>query len=312
MRIAYLVLAHHRPRQLARLVARLSGPETRFFIHFDRNAPDAVFREAADALRGRQDVEFVERMPCAWGEMSQVAAIMGTLRAALAAEFRLDVAVLLSGQDYPIKNSAAIRDFFATRRGQSIVDCWALPSERWANELGGRERYEYWNVKVGRRFLPIFGPRGFANPLVDRLWNGLASLVAIKRRFPRGLRPFGGATWWALSRDAADHVCRYADEHPEVARFFRWVKLPDEMYLHTILMSSPHAARVVQQPLHFTSWPPLGATSPRILGAADFAALAAAPQLFARKFDQQLDAAILDRIDRELLAAPARLNYSAA
>jgi hypothetical protein len=142
VRIAYLILAHHRPRQLARLVDRLSGPETRFFVHFDASAADAAFDEGAAILAGRGDVEFVPRIVCAWGDMSLVDAAMETVKAALASGFRFDVAVLLSGQDYPIKSNDRIRAWFARHRGRPVMHVWRLPSVRWANELDGRERYD--------------------------------------------------------------------------------------------------------------------------------------------------------------------------
>jgi hypothetical protein len=143
------------------------------------------------------------------------------------------------------------------------------------------------------------------------VWNRLAAAIPLKRRFLPGMTPWGGSGWWALSRPAAVQLCRSAKERPEIARFFRWVKIPDEMYPQTVLMNSPEAERVVNAPLHFVSWPPLGATSPRVLGGADFAALSAAPQLFARKFDEAVDGDVLDRIDRELLSPRPRTGYSA-
>jgi hypothetical protein len=312
VRIAYLVLAHHRPRQLARLVRRLSGPERCFFIHFDAAAPAAFAMEAKRALAGTREVEFVESVRCAWGDLSLVAAAMRCLRCAL--QSRFDVAVLLSGQDYPLASNAAIVRFFEEADGRSVMEHWRLPSERWANEANGEERYLYWNVRIGRRFLPLLGPRGFGNRAVHEIWNRAARLNPIRRRFPHGMTPYGGSAWWALARDDAAHVVRFVAEHDDYVRFFHWVKIPDEMFFQTIVLNGPGAERVVNRSLHYLSWPPLGATSPRTLGIGDLAALEISPHLFARKFDEAADAEILDHLDARIDGtrwSASRASYAA-
>jgi Core-2/I-Branching enzyme len=298
VRVAYLVLAHHRPRQLRRLVERLRGSQARFYIHVDRRAPAAV----SGAVQDLAGVQLVESLASRWGDFSLVSAILRCLYAALDDEtVRCDVAVLLSGQDYPIKPVARIEAVLAARAGRSTLHSWKLPSERWANERGGADRYEYWNLRFGRRFLPIFGQCALGNPLVDRVWNGLARRVPLTRRFPAGLLPYGGSGWWAMDRADAEEVRRFIAQNPAVIRFFRGVKIPDEMLLQTILMNSPGAERVVNEPLHFQKWPPLGAFSPSVLTVRELDALAAAPELFARKFDEAVDAEVLDAVDERLL-----------
>src|SRR5262249_9742450 len=87
-------LAHQRPRQLRRLVERLSGSQTRCYIHVDRRAPKAV----SGAVQNLAGVQLVEALACRWGTFSLVQAILRCLYAALDDEtFRCDVAVLLSG-----------------------------------------------------------------------------------------------------------------------------------------------------------------------------------------------------------------------
>jgi len=300
VRIAYLIMAHHRPRQLVRLIRRLEQPGASFYVHFDGSAPEPLFAAARDGLADLGSVAFVERVPCRWGDLNFVLAILRCLRAALSSGRGFDAAVLLSGQDYPIKSNEAIRGVLAAHAGASFLDHWRLPSERWSNEQGGEERYLYWNVRIGRRFLPLLGPRGFGNPVADLLWNGVARRVPIRRRFPADMTPYGGSVWWSMSRDCAEHVCRFVDENERFVRFFRWVKLPDEMFFHTIVMNSPHAGRVANRPLHYTAWPPLGATSPYTLTRDRFDELAASDALFARKFDDTVDSNILDAIDDHL------------
>lgn len=52
--------------------------------------------------------------------------------------------------------------------------------------------------------------------------------------------------------------------------------------------------------LRFINWKDVDAGSPAVLVKNDFESLASSSKLFARKFDMNIDAEILDMIDREV------------
>lgn len=277
MSLAYVVLAHRKPEQVLRLVRRLATPRTTFRVHVDRRSPQVVHDRIAEGLRGVDRVRHLTPVPCYWGGF-------GVVRAALAAIDELegveyDHAVLLTGQDYPIKPVAEIEAFFDDARGRSFIDCARLPSPRW--QQGGLSRLDrrYWHGELlGRRF---------------HVPNRLLPL-RVPRRLPQGLVPHMGGAYWALGREAVDYVREFNRSRPDVARFFEHVDMPDESYFQTVLASS--GLEVVDGDLHYIDWSE-GLTSPRVLTARDLPALAATPALFARKFDIEVDAAVLDRLD---------------
>src|SRR5207237_4189523 len=119
------------------------------------------------------------------------------------------------------------------------------------------------------------------------------------RSFPHGLAPYGGSTWGALSEEAVRTLLDFPTRRPDAFRFFRHVKMPDEIFMQTVLLNSHGAERVADESTHYVEWP--GGSHPATFGREDFPRLAASEKLFARKFDLDADAEILDRIDRELL-----------
>ena len=88
--IAYLVLAHDHPRQLARLVAALESPHAFFVIHIEEVLP------ASPRIRYVRDRVRVE-----WMGWSIVEATLRMVRQAMREDF--GYAVFLSGADYPVK-----------------------------------------------------------------------------------------------------------------------------------------------------------------------------------------------------------------
>jgi hypothetical protein len=284
MTLAYVISAYKNPAQLVRLVHRLRTGRTRFFLHVDRRTDRRTYRAMREGLRDLPDVSFLPRHRSAWGGFGHVAASLKGIAAALDGG-PVDYVILLTGQDYPIKPNAEIEAFFQARAGLSFMDHSPLPTEHWTG--GGLDRIDRWHVRLLGRHLSF-----------PRRPGGL-----VRRRWPSGLRPYGGSSYWCLARPCLEYVRRFVAEHPRVVRFFRFVDVPDELFFQTILLSSPLARTIVNDDLRFIEWRDPDAGSPTILGAADFPRLAASTKLFARKFDVAIDERILHRLDRHLLAA---------
>lgn len=279
MRLVYIVLAHQLPEQLIRLVDRLEGPDVRILIHLDLNMPDHEVRITRQGLVARPNVEFLPRHRCAWGAYSLVEATLEGLRRCRSLTF--DYAVLLSGQDYPIKSREQIDRHLHALEGASIIHHEPFPMEFWAG--GGWDRIQQFHA-LGR-------------PTWVRAAVRVVNRLPLRRRLPRGMQPFGGAQFWALSRPAVRYVLDFIDAHPSFVRFYRYTFVPDEMLVQTIVGNAGPALATVNDSVNFVEWDRPG----MILTDDDFSTLVEAEQLFARKFDSRVDSAVLDRIDRELL-----------
>lgn len=283
MKIAYIILAHKNPRQLARMLQALDHDGASFFVHIDRKVAIAPFAEAV--REGRSDTHFVaDRQDVLWGGYSMVQATIDTVSAALAAGTH-DYYILLSGSDYPIRSSA---DLLA--------------------ELGAA-RYEYINrhrmpadhagKPISRLQHPYRATRDPRKPQA-RIINGLLRLLPKQdyRKVLGELEPHGGSQWWCLSEPCIRYILQFIESRPEFVSFFRRVKIPDEIMFHTILSRSPFEDRV-KPALMFTTWEQKG-MSPRTLTAAQIPQLRESGKFFARKFDLDADPGIFDLIDTQL------------
>jgi Core-2/I-Branching enzyme len=283
MTFAYIIRAHHAPAHLERLVRRLDTPKARFYLHVNRRTDDAVYDEMVERLGDVERVTWLPRVACYWGGFSLLEATLEGVRAVAEGETLPGHVLLLSGQDYPLRSAARIEAFLEERKGTSFLPHWSLPAAAWATEGGGlnRIRWTYLErVRVKTRLLRL----------------------PIPRRFPAGFRPYGGMAFWALSGESVAYVDRFVRENPGFMRFFRFVKMPDELFFQTVLMNSPLRDKVENSNLHYLDWS-AGTANPAILRKDDLPKLLASEKLFARKFDAAVDAEILDLLDREALHA---------
>lgn len=290
MKIAYLILAHHQSAHVARMVCRLDDGEATFFIHVDAKADIAPFqRELADA-----PVVFAERRRMVnWGGWNMVQATLGLLEQALASSEGFGRFQLLSDSCFPIKSTPFIRDRLSTSDRNFITINHRLDED---------SVFHYW---VAQYHLPDhlklhtverLPPYVLCRKLLGRL---------APRRPPAGLQLCKGWQWWCLTRGGARYVLDFVRERPDVVRFFRFVRIPDETFFQSILASSPLAGTL--EPgfdsgeltgNHYVRWAggkPVVLTEP-----AAATALASTPACFARKFCETGSAGLLD-----LLAARA-------
>jgi hypothetical protein len=284
VRLGYLIRAYHRPAQLARLVDRLDGPDISLFLHISGRTSVETHGEMRARLADRPNLHWTRRVATHYLGFSLVEATLAGIEAILATDDPPDYTFYLSGQDYPLRSPAAIREAVAARGRRGQLFHYALPSDEWRDEDGGLDRIRYWyferlSYKTRQARLPL-----------------------VRRRFPPGLVPYGGSAWWGLTPEGLEHIARFVRDKPDIVRFFRRTKMPDELLIPTILGNSEFAPTLVNDHIHYLDWS-AGGAHPKTLGVEDFPRFAASGKLFARKFDAKSDPEVLDVIDRELLAA---------
>jgi hypothetical protein len=138
------------------------------------------------------------------------------------------------------------------------------------------------------------------------------------RRHLGGMDPYGGETWWALTRDACQYITEFVRAQPKIVEFFTNAEVPDETFIHTILGNSPFADRR-RRNLHYRDWSG-GGPHPAMISerhveefrAAEKIVLADAfgsgEVLFARKFSDET-LGLIDKIDR--MIAKKRQRFGA-
>jgi core-2/I-Branching enzyme len=300
MKLACIVLAHHRPKQLATLLAALRHPSVEVYLHVDRRASLIPFTRAFEEA-GIGDVALLPRYRSRWASLGIIDATLAGLSAGVAGG--CDYFVLLSGQDFPLKPVEEIVTFFEDAGSTSYMSYFPVadspvgpPGESWH----GRHRTEFYTYTVrGRRELCIpWGEKTSQLSLKGRVLNELLrvrSAVEPPRRHPAYAQPFLGAQWWNLSRVAAEYILRFVTEHPDFRRYHRHTMSPDDMFFQTILVGTEFASdhQVVNAGLRFLDWnTPNG--RPATLTIDHLPDLLASDKLFARKFDATVDPRVIE------------------
>ena len=283
--IAYLVLVHKNPGQVARLIDRLTYKKSMFFVHVDAKS-EGVFEPLQERYAHSPHVRFTKRLRVDWGAPHR--ALMLAMRDAITID--PDFVVTISGQDYPICSSEEIEQFFVAHAGRSFVEF--VPLDEPGLDLAGRDRVNTWWFRYRGHYFPVPGTKAFRRQSLSFAWNNTIGRVRIRRRFLRGMHPYGGSAWWCLSGERARRTIDYLDAHPEFLRFYDRAFIPDEQFMQTLVANDQHED-VVNSNLHFIEWE--RGDHPVTLSVTHLLPMLGSGRLFARKFD--VDSEVLDELD---------------
>jgi len=279
IKLVMLISAHKNGEQLRRLILALQHPQIKVYVHLDRKSTIDPRVIPSEACRVKNNVEVT------WGAYSQVNATLNSLMEIVENEPDTDYVSLISGQDYPVRSPEQLLDFLAQHDGTEFIAHVPLDHSGWKKAMVRFERYYFHSYES--KVITAAG----------EYFAGLMDLLKWKRRFYRGLHPFGGSAWWTLSGDCIRYVLDYTMRQKGFQRFMKMTSHPDEMFFHTVVMNSPFARLAANELLHYLEWIK-GNQNPNILTRADYKRIIASGKFFARKFDPGVDPCILDMLDQ--------------
>lgn len=276
MKLAYLIMAHKNPDQVAELLRATHRKGDYYIVHCDRKArdlPDRI-KDHLDGTVNRDIVRFSERrISVVWGGFSIAQVMLEGIAQLLRMAGDWDYFINLSGQCYLTKPVDAIVEFLAAQRGCNFIEVFDQEKE-WPASL---YRIRTYHLEIASLF---FNTR-------------------VRRSYPKYIRPYGGSNWLMLNR----RFCEYLVNSPSSQRiidFYRYAANPDELIVQTVIMNSPFKDTVVRDNKRLILWDKERTSHPRVLTLADWQTLVSGGHLFARKFDPAVDEAVIKRL-RQLL-----------
>lgn len=297
-KIAFLILAHGDPRQLARLCKSL-GAHDDIFVHVDGKTPDSFF---SVPLPG--NVRFVEpRLDVHWADVSVVHATLRLIESALAYSCDYLRLVNLSGACYPIKPIEQLRHHFVERPDLNEI--------KYVNLLegpkGALRRISRWHFRR-----PLDST--IKSEAVITASRAVRKLAYLAYRYIDGgfsryfhdVDPCFGSQWWSLIPAAAEYVLEYSRKAPELLAYMRYCWAPDELYFHTVIANSKYGTAA--QPytedlsglgnLHIVQ-----RAASKLFQASDLSDVMTSDKFFVRKLMSGVSDQLADAIDAELLNA---------
>lgn len=281
--IAYLILVHRFPEQFKRMFRAIHAPGNHYLIHVDRRSGPAMTADIAAFLNPYGNTAMLPSRKMLWGGYSLVDAELRGMERLLEMGADWRYFINLSGQDFPLKSQAYIADYLSEQDGTQFIR--AVPQQAVRPDTMNR---------LSHYFLEAF------NRIVR---------TGIPRTAMRGVTPYIGTQWKAVTRDFCTFVTRNPRANP-FKRFYRRTLIADEGFFQTVMMNAFPAPSHANDDLRTIDWVPDGDIKlrPRTFLTADALRLTLSPDLFARKFDATEDSVILDMLEAHLRTPAAMIH----
>jgi len=296
IKMAYAIQCHKNAQQINRLIASLDDNNVDLFLHIDKKAQfikEITHQPNICLINNRIDVQ--------WGGFSQVEATLEMFNIIRSTQNHYAYIHLVSGQDFPIKSREYINGFFHNNLGAQFIQFNIYP-------LHLLNRIKVYYPKC------LFG-RGEMRRIIRSVFKlAIMKSYFLRRKTQQLPKLYNGSGWFSLTGDCIEYILDFVDKNKDFYRFFHNAMCSDETFFQTIILNSEYKDKVVNNNLRYIDWCAAGlgspktsgwfkrgSTSPRTLLLEDYERLSNSKCLFARKFDLDTDANIIQRIERSLL-----------
>ena len=274
MKVAYLILAHHEPEMLDKLIIELNKPKEQIFVHLDKKTNITLFQ----SILAGKCIFIEERLNVSWGSFSMVDATLKLLKAAISGD-KFDYYCLLSGCDFPIKSIHDFENYLVENQGKEFLECVDI-SKRPPNFQKRYKGFYFFENRTKWLLTLNYG------------------ITKIQRYFytrkPYNNQPiYFGSQWWTLSGNFVDYILSFLEKHPGYIRYFRYTLISDAMFFQTIMAHSPFFEQATNNNLRLIFFEE-NTPHPKIWTIEDKDMILQSKAFFARKFDLRKDEKIIN------------------
>ncbi|MEH7526665.1 beta-1,6-N-acetylglucosaminyltransferase [Bacillus sp. JJ1503] len=290
-RHAYLIVAHNNFDLLQKLIQLLDDTRNDIYLHVDKkvsNFDSRMLKVKHSNLRIYQEIKVN------WGGASQVKCELFLLSEAIK-EYH-QYYHLISGVDLPLKTQDEIHAFFNENQGKEFVhfdSCKVTQSEI--------NRVKYYH------FLQEFCTN-IKNNTLNKIVKAIKHLsifvqkILCINRYKGNFQIQKGSNWFSITNDLAVYV---VSKKSWIQNFIRFTVSSDEIFLQTLVANSSFKNKLYNNKfdndyracMRYIDWK---RGNPYIFQSNDFDELINSSYLFARKFNPNIDAEIINKIYEHL------------
>ncbi|MEZ5817776.1 MAG: beta-1,6-N-acetylglucosaminyltransferase [Hyphomicrobiaceae bacterium] len=323
MRLAFVLQTHRSLEQIAHLVRTLDQGLAETTIVISHNGPVEECRQLARV----EGVDRVLPAPGGRAQFSMLDGLFSAFRWLEAQPLGYDWALVLSGQDYPIRPLGELEQllrhspydglfhhFEAAAQGE-------LPPESISWTQQEVETRYYFRATRLKRELSLFD-RAMWKPfrlVLDRsqtyrLHTGFGLHFcrrAYETPFNAGFKLYGGSNWLTVRRGCVQRILRFVDERPDLTEYFRHTIAPDEAFPVSVLANDP-SIHLSTEELRYYDFSVAQNNSPATITPDNLGEALASGKFFARKFDMAAYPEVIRHIDEHFTSLQRRRSIDEA
>lgn len=283
---AYLLLVYKNTYVLEKTLQLIDDERNDIYIHVDAKSEGFDFEICRQHVK-KSKLVFIDRTSCFWASFSLLYATICLLKAANAT-CKYKYYHLLSEACMPIKS----QDYIHFQMFEGDKDYLETTDITWDTAVWNKyyyfftENYYYRTSKLIKgisRILLVLPQRLF---FIDR-WRGC------KGKSGEKIKPQWGWQWFSLCNATVEMIL---SKEEYIIKHFKRTHVPDECCIPTMLVNFGNPELIVSSKRNI-----LFDGKPSVITVEDYDRLMRSDDFFARKFDENIDREVIDRIFNDLV-----------
>ncbi len=287
---AYLILVHNNFKTLEKLLELLDDERNDIYIHVDKKIKNFDFKYFSKLIKKSKIYFTKKRIDIRWGDISQIQGQFCLMKEANKNE-KYEYYHLISGVDLPIKSQDYIHEFFEKNYGTEFIYCtdWDSP----------KTKRRYANYHIFTKFFRC------KNKVIMYLFDILREsfikfqqIIGYDRTKKYNFKIMYGSEWWSIENDLIEALIK---NEGNFYKIYNHTRGSDEHYIQTFVYNSEFRDRLSSSQeanMRYIRWDKKGELrgSPYTFKISDYNELIESDKLFARKFDENVDFEIIEKI----------------
>lgn len=240
-RHAFLIMLSGEPLGFLEHIKKYDDEDIDFYIHVDKNVQHSYLDEVNRLVFQKSNVKVMNEIAGKWGDFSLVKIEMLLFHTALQMD-KYAYLHLVSGSDYFLKSPLEMKSFFENKYPSNFVNF-----ERETDFDRKRPLAKLLSLKLpisSKKIKYAITSRELGLRL--KFKNKGAHNINLDLKFRKG------SQWVSLTTDAAKYI---VDQYELIVEVFKDTLIPDELFVQTLLYSSPHYRKTITgNNLRYIDW----------------------------------------------------------
>ena len=281
-KICFLIAAHKNQNQLMRLINHLKK-DFDIYVHVDK--------KCKLNLKSFDNVKIYKTYKIYHAEFSQVIGTLFLMNEAYKNNY--ERYIFISGQDVPLKSNREIIDFFSKDENKD---------KEFINYIKMDENNIFYEISVDR--LSYYYPHGYIRKWYSKLFHSKIRNV-LSKLYPRRKmisNLYNGSSWWNLTNNAVKYILEYLKKDKYYIKRFNYTWCSDEYFFQSVLLNIDLKDNCVNDYCRYIDWSGKYGQNPVTFKLEDYNDIKnnINNNLFARKFDENIDNDIIDKLYEDL------------
>ncbi len=294
-RHAYLIVAHNNLNQLNKLIELLDHQRNDLFIHLDKKS--SISLDDIREFKNGGITKKYKEIEVFWSDVSLAEVELFLLSKAVSENKEYEFLHMISGVDLPLKKQDEILAFYDENSGKEFIE-YQIDGKFISKPYRERIKYYHFFSKHWRG----------KNKLLNNIFVGLEYFLIFFQwlfrvnRLKKGEEWARGSNWFDITSSLASDLVENRDE---LLKRYKRTRAADESFVPLFVHNSKYRNNLylktfdgdMRANMRYIDWE---RGDPYTWREDDHDTLMSSGMLFARKFDENIDSKIIDKIYTEL------------